>query len=180
MNNPRSLVIECPKQRDSRDSSRTEQPLVGILEILYGCSIQTDEWISQASRRHSLSSARKGNDFLPHLKATVMSRKPTNLSLQALLEASLRRIGSSFVSAANDWEREKRASRHHTYPFELWGMGAAFFMSSVAVFSIQWCRGRRGDANIADLREHLRTVEEFIEEEAKKRRARRWSTMMPH
>ncbi|KAK4028252.1 hypothetical protein OUZ56_017532 [Daphnia magna] len=67
----------------------------------------------------------------------------------------------------------KRAAEHHTYPLELWGVGAALFMASVAVFSIQWCRGRKGDVNRADLRERLRIVEEFVEEEAKKRRARR-------
>ncbi|KZS03761.1 Uncharacterized protein APZ42_033431 [Daphnia magna] len=176
MNNPRSLVMECPQQTDSRDSSRAELPLVGIVEIQHGCSTQTDEWFLQASRRHLLSPTRKGKNFLPRLKGV-------NWAL-----ASLRRIGSSLVSAASsrktilaleedDWEREKRASGHHTYPFELWGVGAAFFMVSVSVFSIQCCRGRRGGANIADLREHLWTLKEFVEEEAKKRRAWRWSTM---
>ncbi|KAK4027324.1 hypothetical protein OUZ56_016334 [Daphnia magna] len=168
--------MECPQQTDSRDSSRAELPLVGIVEIPHGCSTQTDEWFLQASRRHLLSPTRKGKNFLPRLKGV-------NWAL-----ASLRRIGSSLVSAASsrktilaleedDWEREKRASGHHTYPFELWGVGAAFFMVSVSVFSIQCCRGRRGGANIADLREHLWTLKEFVEEEAKKRRAWRWSTM---
>ncbi|KZS06258.1 Uncharacterized protein APZ42_030339 [Daphnia magna] len=102
---------------------------------------------------------RKGNDFLPRLKGvnwalatdaqeqgSVTSGNPTNLSLQASLEASLRRIGSSLVSVA-------------------------CFSKTIRAF------GRREDANIADIRERLRTVEEFIEEKAKKRRARRWSTM---
>ncbi|KAK4021410.1 hypothetical protein OUZ56_003327 [Daphnia magna] len=146
--------------------------VVGIGEIPHGCSIQTDEWILQGSRRHSLSSTRKGNDFLPRLKglnwavATDAQEQGSraNLSLQASLEASFRRIGSSLVSAASfvktnraleedDWERKKRASGYHTYLFELWGVGSAFFMASVAVFSIQWCHGRRGDSNIVDLRE---------------------------
>ncbi|KAK4006496.1 hypothetical protein OUZ56_011650 [Daphnia magna] len=175
MNNPRSLVMECPQQTDSREYSRAELPLVGIVEIPHGCSIQTDEWILQASRQLSLSSTRKGNDFVPRLKG-------------ASLEASLKRIGGSLTNAASfgktiralevdDSEREKRAAEHHTYPFELWGLGAALFMASVAVFSIQGCRGRKGDVNMADLRERLRMVEEFVEEEAKKRRVRRWSTM---
>ncbi|KAK4021514.1 hypothetical protein OUZ56_003429 [Daphnia magna] len=79
----------------------------------------------------------------------------------------------SVDDSVDDSEREKQAAEHHTYPFELWGVGAALFMASVAVFSIQWCRGRKGDVNRADLRERLRIVEEFVEEEAKKRRARR-------
>ncbi|KAK4024060.1 hypothetical protein OUZ56_009450 [Daphnia magna] len=201
MNNPRSLVMECPQQTDSRDSSRAELPLVGIVEIPHVCSIQTDEWILQASRQHSLSSTRKGNDFVPRLKGvnwavatdaqqqgSMTSGKSTNSSLQASLEASLKRIGGSLTNAASfgktiralevdDSEKGKRAAEHHTYPFELWGVGAALFMASVAVCSIQWCRGRIGDVNMADLRERLRVVEEFVEEEAKKRRARRWSTM---
>ncbi|XP_057367096.2 uncharacterized protein LOC130688124 [Daphnia carinata] len=201
MNNLRSLVMECPQQTDSRDSSRAELPLVGIVEIPHGCSIQTDEWILQASRQHSLSSTRKGNDFVPRLKevnwavatdaqqqGSMTSGKSTNSSLQASLEASLKRIGGSLTNAASfgktiralevdDSEREKRAAEHHKYPFELWGVGAALFMVSVAVCSIQWCRGRKGDVNMADLRERLRMVEEFVEEEAEKRRVRRWSTM---
>ncbi|KAK4013987.1 hypothetical protein OUZ56_026535 [Daphnia magna] len=83
----------------------------------------------------------------------------------------------SVDDSVDDSEREKRAAEHHTYPNELWGVGAALFMASVAVLSIQWCRGRKGDVNMADLRERLRIVEEFVEEEAKKRRAWRWSTM---
>lgn len=193
--------MECPQQTDSRDSSRAELPLVGIVEIPHGCSIQTDEWILQASRQHSLSSTRKGNDFVPRLKGvnwavatdtqqqgSMTSGKSTNSSLQASLEASLKRIGGSLTNAASfgktiraleidDSEREKRAAEHHTYSFELWGVGEALFMASVAAFSIQWCRGRKGDVNMADLRERLRVVEEFVEEAAKKRRARRWSTM---
>ncbi|KZS01254.1 Uncharacterized protein APZ42_002141, partial [Daphnia magna] len=198
MNNRRSLVMECPQQTDSRDSSRAELPLVGIDEIPHGCSIQTDEWILQASRQQSLSSTRKGNDFVPRLKGVnwavatdaqkqenMTGGKSTNSSLQASLEASLKRIGGSLTNAASfgktiralevdDSEREKRAAEHHTYPFELWGVGAALFMASVAVFSIQWCRGRKGDVNMADLRECLRMMEEFVEEEAKKRRAWWW------
>ncbi|KZR97303.1 Uncharacterized protein APZ42_007905, partial [Daphnia magna] len=83
----------------------------------------------------------------------------------------------SLDDSVDESEREKRAAEHHTYPFELWDVGAALFMASVAVFSIQWCRGRKGDVNRADVRERLRIVEEFVEEEAKKRRAWRWSTM---
>ncbi|XP_057379621.1 uncharacterized protein LOC130701715 [Daphnia carinata] len=201
MNNLRSLVMECPQQTDSRDSSKAELPLVGIVEIPHGCSIQTDEWILQASRQHSLSSTRKGNDFVPRLKGvnwavatdaqqqgSMTSGKSTNSSLQASLEAPLKRIGGSLKNAASfgntiralevdDSEREKRAAEHHKYPFELWGVGAALFMVSVAVCSIQWCRGRKGDVNMADLRKRLRMVEEFVEEEAEKRRARRWNTM---
>ncbi|KZS03803.1 Uncharacterized protein APZ42_033383 [Daphnia magna] len=143
MNNPRSLVMECPQQTDSRDSSRAELPLVGIVEISHGCSIQTDEWILQASRQHSLSSIRKGNDFVPRLKGinwaiatdaqkqgSVTGGKSTNSSLQTSLEVSLKRIGGSLTNGASfgkiiralevdDSEREKRAAEHHTYPFEL-------------------------------------------------------------
>ncbi|KAK4030865.1 hypothetical protein OUZ56_024252 [Daphnia magna] len=112
MNNLRSLVMECPQQTDSRDSSRAELLLVGIVEIPHGFSIQTDELILQASSRHSSSSTRKGNDFLPRLKGvnravvtdaqeqeSVTSGKSTNSSLHASFEAFLRRIGGSLVSA---------------------------------------------------------------------------------
>ncbi|KAK4024621.1 hypothetical protein OUZ56_010044 [Daphnia magna] len=83
----------------------------------------------------------------------------------------------SLDDSVDDSEREKRAAEHHTYPFELWGVGAALFMASVAVCSILWCCGRKGDVNMAELRERLRIVEEFVEEEIKKRRVWRWSTM---
>ncbi|KZR98169.1 Uncharacterized protein APZ42_006538, partial [Daphnia magna] len=53
----------------------------------------------------------------------------------------------SVDDSVDDSEREKRAAEHHTYQFELWGVGAALFLASVAVFSIQWCRGRKGDVN---------------------------------
>ncbi|KZS10010.1 Uncharacterized protein APZ42_025616 [Daphnia magna] len=58
----------------------------------------------------------------------------------------LRSVDDSVLNdSVDNSEREKRVAEHHTYPFELWGVGAALFMTSVAVFSIHWCRGRKGD-----------------------------------
>jgi hypothetical protein len=104
---PQSLVMACPQQVDMRDHSKVELPLVGIVEIPRGCSIQTDEWILQSSQNFSTVSTRNASIFMPRLRGvnwavaqdsgdlnTDADGRLVNLSLQTSLETSLKRIAS--------------------------------------------------------------------------------------
>ncbi|KAK4006150.1 hypothetical protein OUZ56_011305 [Daphnia magna] len=81
----------------------------------------------------------------------------------------------SVDDSVDDSEREKRAAEHHTYQFELWVWEQRCFWPVWLCSASSGAAG--GKETLIDLRERLRIVEEFVEEEAKKRRARWWSTM---
>lgn len=143
LDRPRLLIMTCPEQSGARKLPRAELPAIGIVEIPGGCSIQTDEWNLQTSRRNSIFSTREDSVLLPQLKgvnwalagvneSTVESEKLKNSSLHAAVESSLARIAGGAAKASNfgktiraleegDRARQEKAICPPAYPYELWG-----------------------------------------------------------
>jgi hypothetical protein len=180
---PRSLVMACPLVTGARDFPKAELPSVGIVEIPRGCSVQTDEWILQASHQYSMTSTKSGSDFTPRLKgvhwpvATDWSEKrggaseqPVNLFPRISLAASLERIANGKATADNfgktvraieegDKERRDGALRPRAYPYELWGglLEATMLCSGAFVFWVR--RGGGRGREVAELYERVGMLE---------------------
>ena len=200
MKMPRSLVMACPLVTGARDFPKAELPSVGIVEIPRGCSVQTDEWILQASHQYSMTSTKSGSDFTPRLKgvhwpvATDWSEKrggaseqPVTLFPHISLAASLKRIASDKATADNfgktvraidegDKERREGALRPQACPYELWGglLAATMLCSGAFVFWVR--RGGGRGREVAELYERVGMLEGTLRGEMEERRSRRWAT----
>jgi hypothetical protein len=197
---PRSPVMACPLVTGARDFPKAELPSVGIVEIPRGCSVQTDEWILQASHQYSMTSTKSGSDFTPRLKgvhwpvATDWSEKrggaseqPVNLFPRISLAASLERIANGKATADNfgktvraieegDKERRDDALRPRAYPYELWGglLAATMLCSGAFVFWVR--RGEGRGREVAELYVRVGMLEGTLRGEMEERRSRRWAT----
>jgi hypothetical protein len=68
---PRSLVMACPLVAGARDFPKAELPSAGIVEIPRGCSVQTDEWILQASHQYSMTSTKSARLYTTPERSTL-------------------------------------------------------------------------------------------------------------